>query len=154
MGTFVRRGCAESTPDLPARRWIVVQKAYTKASFGSDCRSRHPSRARPHHDHVKARRHPVTTSIPGAQISWHVRLCGTPSTVARHSMQMPMPQSGLRASPVVEKRLGSPAIIKAAATQVPAATCTCLPFTVMEQFLSMAFIPWYCNQAFANSRSF
>ncbi len=48
-------------------------------------------------------------------------------------MQMPMPQSGQRGSPLAEKRHGSPTIIIAAATLVPAATRTSLPFTVIEQ---------------------
>jgi hypothetical protein len=48
-------------------------------------------------------------------------------------MQMPMPQSGPRASPLTENRHGSPAIIIAAATLVPAATSTDLPFTVIGQ---------------------
>jgi hypothetical protein len=53
-------------------------------------------------------------------------------TVTLHSMQMPMPQSGARASPVTEKRQGPLAIMTAAATLVPAATLTGLPLTVME----------------------
>ena len=56
----------------------------------------------------------------------------TPFTVARHSMQMPMPQKGARASPRAENRLGSLAIMIAAATCVPSATCTGFPLIVME----------------------
>jgi hypothetical protein len=48
-------------------------------------------------------------------------------------MQMPMPHSGPRASPLTENRHGSPDIIIAAATLVPAATRIGLPFTVIEQ---------------------
>jgi hypothetical protein len=48
-------------------------------------------------------------------------------------MQMPMPQSGLRGSPLTEKRHGSLAIIIAAATLVPSRTRIVLPFTVMEK---------------------
>jgi hypothetical protein len=48
-------------------------------------------------------------------------------------MQMPMPQKGARASPSVENRHGSFAIITAAATLVPLATRTALPFTLMEK---------------------
>jgi hypothetical protein len=47
-------------------------------------------------------------------------------------MQMPMPQKGARASPPTENRLGSLAIIIAAATEVPSATRTGFPFTVMK----------------------
>jgi hypothetical protein len=69
----------------------------------------------------------------GAQTSWQVRICATPFTVARHSMQMPMPHSGARGSPCTEKRHGSLAIMMAAATLVPAATDTAMPFTVIEK---------------------
>lgn len=48
----------------------------------------------------------------------------------RHSRQMPMPQSGPRASPVTDARQGCPAIITATATVVPAGTATWWPFTV------------------------
>jgi hypothetical protein len=71
--------------------------------------------------------------MPAAQITWQVRRCGTPFTVARHSMQMPMPQSGPRGSPRTEKRHGSLASITAAATLAPRGTRTCFPLTVMEQ---------------------
>jgi hypothetical protein len=68
--------------------------------------------------------------MPATHIIWQLRRCDTPFTVTLHSMQMPMPQSGARASPSTENRHGSPAIIIAAATLVPAATCIGRPFTV------------------------
>jgi len=71
--------------------------------------------------------------MPVAQIIWQVRRCGTPFTVAQHSMQIPMPQSGPRGSPLSEKRHGSLAMMTAAATLAPELTRTCLPLTVMEQ---------------------
>jgi len=71
--------------------------------------------------------------MPAAQAKRQVRLCATPFTVARHSMQMPIPHSGARASPLTEKRQGSPAIITAAATLVPKATRTFFPFTVIQR---------------------
>jgi hypothetical protein len=70
--------------------------------------------------------------MPSAQTNWQVRRCATPSTVARHSMQTPIPQSGPRASPRTENRHGSFAIISAAATLVPGVTRTSLPLIVME----------------------
>jgi hypothetical protein len=69
--------------------------------------------------------------MPASQRRRQLRWCGTPSTVTRHSMQMPIPQSGPRAWPETENRHGSPAIITAAATLVPASTTICFPFTVM-----------------------
>jgi hypothetical protein len=70
--------------------------------------------------------------MPGAQVSLQLRLWGTPLTVARHSMQMPMPQRGARGSPCTEIRLGWRAIMIAAATLAPSATCTGSPLTVIE----------------------
>jgi hypothetical protein len=52
-------------------------------------------------------------------------------------MQMPMPQSGPRASPRTENRQGSLAIMIAAATLAPSAMRTSLPLTVMEQLSSI-----------------
>jgi hypothetical protein len=48
-------------------------------------------------------------------------------------MQMPMPQSGPRGSPLTEKQHGSLASMTAAATLAPRGTRTCFPLTVMEQ---------------------
>jgi hypothetical protein len=56
-----------------------------------------------------------------------------PFTVARHSMQMPIPQKGARGSPCTENRHGSLANIIAADTLVPSFTRTALPFTVMKK---------------------
>ena len=58
-------------------------------------------------------------------------------------MQMPMPHSGPRASPQTENRHGSPAIIIAAATLVPAATFIDSPFTLIVQLsLVTRTFPW------------
>jgi len=70
--------------------------------------------------------------MPGTQTIWQVLRCATPFTVARHSMQIPIPHNGPLASPVTENRHGSWDIIIAAATLVPSATRTRLPFTVMK----------------------
>jgi hypothetical protein len=51
--------------------------------------------------------------------------------VARHSKQIPIPQSGPRASPLTEVRHACPEIIIAAATVVSVATEICRPFTVI-----------------------
>jgi len=40
--------------------------------------------------------------MTGSQSSWQVRVWGIPFTVARHSKQMPMAQSGPRVSPPTE----------------------------------------------------
>jgi hypothetical protein len=55
-------------------------------------------------------------------------------------MQMPIPHSGPRASPLTENRHGSPAIITAAATLVPRATRSLSPFTVIHN-------SWLTNHA-------
>jgi hypothetical protein len=50
--------------------------------------------------------------------------------VTRHSMQIPIPQSGPRVSPITERRNRvTPAKTTAAATIVPSGTLTDLPFT-------------------------
>src|ERR1700677_1465314 len=50
--------------------------------------------------------------------------------VTRHSMQIPIPHKGPRASPLMERRKRVwPACARAAATTVPAATETVLPLT-------------------------
>jgi hypothetical protein len=48
-------------------------------------------------------------------------------------MQMPMPHSGARGSPLTEIRHAAPAIINAAATVVPSRTFIRAPFTVIQQ---------------------
>jgi hypothetical protein len=47
-------------------------------------------------------------------------------------MQMPMPQSGPRGSPLTDNRHGSLAMTIAAATLQPAVTRTCRPLMVIE----------------------
>src|SRR3984885_9713629 len=68
---------------------------------------------------------------PEGQSSWQVRRLRTPSTVARQSKQMPMPQSAVRGWPVVDLRHGTPAVSRAALTTVPACTLIEWPLTVM-----------------------
>src|ERR1022692_4675891 len=58
--------------------------------------------------------------------------------LARHSKQIPMPQSGPRGSPVTEVRVAvKPATRSAAAADVPAATRTSLPFTTISMLSAM-----------------
>jgi hypothetical protein len=57
-------------------------------------------------------------------------------------MQIPMPQSGERGSPVTDRRQGWPAIIIAAATLVSSETCTDRPFTMMEKLSLMLMKLW------------
>src|SRR5579875_2039533 len=62
--------------------------------------------------------------------------------VTRHSKQMPIPHKGARGSPETEVRQRhSPAIKTAAATDVPAATRSGLPFTSMAISSNMNGIP-------------
>ena len=90
-------------PDLPARRGIVVDDRDALARSrtpGAQPRAP-PVRRRP----PRRRSYPsVRISMPGRQGTWQLRTCGRPSTVTRHSKQMPIPQSGPRGSPVTERR--------------------------------------------------
>ena len=63
--------------------------------------------------------------MPGRHASIQVRSCAMPSTVARHSKQMPMPQTGHRRSPETDRRK-PPAITIALATEVPGLTAISL----------------------------
>jgi hypothetical protein len=58
-------------------------------------------------------------SIAGSQSNWQVRVCEAPFTVARHSKQIPIPQSGPRFSPLMEVRHGRLAMAIATATVHP-----------------------------------
>jgi hypothetical protein len=78
-------------------------------------------------------------SIPASHCTWQPRLCLFPFIVTRHSKQIPIPQSGPRASPVTDVRQGSPEASIDAATLVPAGTVTCLPFNRMVMFSDMAW---------------
>jgi hypothetical protein len=112
-------------------RRIVIEHAYATPCFRRHGCSSYPTRASSNHNHIKSRGHSVTTSICGMQTIWHVRQWGMPFTVARHSMQIPIPHSGARASCRTENLVGSLAIIMAAATLVPCATQTGRPLIVI-----------------------
>jgi hypothetical protein len=75
--------------------------------------------------------------MPGAHKIWQLRQCGTSLIVARHSKQIPMPQSGPRGSPLTEVRHACPAIMIAAATVVSVVTEIFRPFTVIVISLGM-----------------
>jgi len=69
--------------------------------------------------------------IPGLHTTWQVRTCASPSTRARHSKQIPIPQSGARGSPVTDGRHEvKPANAMAVAADVPCATRSSTSFTV------------------------
>lgn len=72
--------------------------------------------------------------MPSRQGSWQVRLWCTPSTMARHSKQIPMPQTAVRGSPVTETRQGTPAARNAALAIAPSGTFMGVPLsqTVMR----------------------
>jgi hypothetical protein len=69
--------------------------------------------------------------MPALTITWHDRTWFTPSTVAQHSMQIPIPHSGPRGSPETDKRQAAPLIMMATAAVDPAGTITGSPFTVI-----------------------
>jgi hypothetical protein len=72
----------------------------------------------------------VFISIPCSHTIKHVRRNGCPLTVARHSMQMPIPQIGPRGWPRTDDRKAvTPAIAIAAAATVPTGTLTARPLT-------------------------
>jgi hypothetical protein len=129
-----RRFCAKSSPNLTTVRDVVVEQANPAPRFRSDGRSRYPAGAGPHYNHIEASGHPVTTSVSGVQTTWHVRRWSTPFTVARHSMQIPIPHNGARASCRTEILQDSLAIIMAAATLVPSATQAARPLIVIWIF--------------------
>jgi hypothetical protein len=149
VGIFARGFRAETSPDLAARRGIVVQQADPLPRLGSHRGCGDSAGAGSHSHEIESGAHPVTTSIPEVQVNWQLRTCVTPLTVKRHSMQIPIPHSGARASPSTENRDGSPAMITAAATLAPWGTCTGLPLTEMEiQSLLNRFsrsAPGHCN---------
>src|SRR5438128_1923200 len=60
-----------------------------------------------------------------------------PSTTIRHSKQTPIPQTGVRCSPVVEVLQATPAVSAATAADVPSDTSTILPFTRTWTFSGM-----------------
>src|SRR6201998_1689254 len=118
-----------AAPDLSAALSVVVDQADAGAVICSYRRSRHPRRSRAYHHDVKAG-HPVTTSMPCCTMSWQVRTCLMPLTVAQHSMQTPMAQRAFRGVPVTDLRVAMAACINAAATLVSCAIETDLPLIV------------------------
>lgn len=116
-------------PDLPTRRRVLIQQTHATPVLRGSRRSCHPSRSRTHYEDI-ARNHPVTISIPSRASIWQVRACSMPSTVARHSMQMPIPQRAALGSPPMDVRHGAPLESIAAATLVPGRTRTRSPLTV------------------------
>ncbi len=65
----------------------------------------------------------MRTSIPARQGIWQVVRWVRPSTVARHSWQIPIPHKGPRAWPVTDRRIVAVPDRKiAAATEVPGGT--------------------------------
>ncbi len=125
------------SPDLAARAPVVIHKADAKAGFSGNSGRGNPSRPSAHNHDIEGPGHSVTTSIPGTHITWQVLWCFRPSTVALHSMQIPIPHIGARGSPRTEIRQGSPAIIIAAATLISVVTRTSVRFTLMMK-LSVA----------------
>ena len=89
----MRMLCGISAPDLAAGRRIVVDEHDAAACFGCGCGGGDAGGAGANDEDITAR-HPVTTVMPWRAGTWHVRTCGMPLTVARHSMQMPMPHNG------------------------------------------------------------
>jgi hypothetical protein len=69
--------------------------------------------------------------MPARQSIWQVRRNGSPSTVAAHSKQMPMPHNGARGSPRTDLREGIPACSSAAATVMPDVASMHLPSTTI-----------------------
>jgi len=132
MRILARRLLPKSAPDLPPRGWIVIHQTHPQSSLSSYASGCNASRTGSNDHHIECRTHPVTTRIPGEHSNWQLRWCGSPSTVTRHSMQIPMPHNGPRASPPTDNRHDAPAIVTAAATLVPGTTWTGLPLTVME----------------------
>jgi hypothetical protein len=122
VGIFLCGFGTESSPDLTARCAIVVEETDALTGFRRDRRRSDATGACANHDEIEGWGHSVTTSMFGAQRSWHVRRCGSPFTLARHSRQIPMPQSGARGSPLTDRLQGCPAIIIAAATLVSSET--------------------------------
>jgi hypothetical protein len=118
-----------ASPYLTAGFCILVDEANFGAMFCCGRRCRHSCRARAHNHNIKSR-HPVTTSMPCCTVTWHVRTCGMPFTIAQHSMHIPMAQSGPRGSPETEVRNAIPACNSAAATFKPDGTETRRPLTV------------------------
>jgi hypothetical protein len=91
---------------LSALRWIIVQQRNTSALARGTYRGSNARRPSADHHHIKlailSSCHGVRTSIPGLHTIWQLRSWGRPSMATRHSKQMPIPQSGARASPVTE----------------------------------------------------
>src|SRR5581483_5356931 len=131
LAPTVCRGFSCSTPPyLATNAWIVIQHRHL-ATRGSGS-GRRPKPRRPSTDHnnvIPADHRCVSTVMPSLQTIWHVRCCGTPSTLARHSKQIPIPQSAVRCSPLSEIRHGTPTSSSAAISIAPCGNVTGSPFT-------------------------
>jgi hypothetical protein len=71
----------------------------------------------------------VWISIPGSHSIWQLRKYGVPLISERHSKHVPMPQKGVRGSPVTEVRETAPEMRMATAAVAPTSTTTDFPFT-------------------------
>jgi hypothetical protein len=128
----------EPSPDLAARAPIVIEQADAAARFRGDRGSRDSAGTSAYNGNIEGRAHSVATTIPRVQFIKQVRWCGTPLTIARHSMQIPIPQRGPRGSPRAEVRQGSPAATMAAATVVPGCTVRGFPFSVISNWSAIS----------------
>jgi hypothetical protein len=95
----------------------------------ANCRSK-AGRTSSHHENINLFHHCVRTCIFALHTTWHVRLCATESTSARHSMHTPIPHNTDRGDPVSDRLEGTPAIRRATATVLPSGTRTGAPFTI------------------------
>jgi hypothetical protein len=118
-----------TSPNLTTRSCIIVNEANLGTMFRCGCRCRHSCRSRAHNHNIETP-HPVITSMPCRTAAWQVRTCGMPFTVAQHSMQIPMPQSGPRGSPDTDVRNAIPACKSATATFRPDGTEIGRPLTI------------------------
>ena len=84
--------------------------------------------------------------MPSAQLSWQVRCWVCPSTVARHSKQIPIPQTGPRSSPWTERLKPARVVRIAAATVVPACTFTSAPSMVIFTKSGMGRLAEPCRE--------
>jgi hypothetical protein len=118
-----------TSPYLATEFCVIVNEANTGAMFRCRCGRRHSGRSRAHNHNIETR-HPVVTFMPSSTAAWQVRTWGMPFTVAQHSMQIPMAQSGPRGSPDTDVRNAIPACKSAAATFEPDGTETRRPLTI------------------------
>src|SRR5262245_54094792 len=135
-----------TAPDLAAEPGRIIEHSDALAARGgSACGSEAGRAGTDHHDikfkscagHRSDRSDSsyesygsVLISIPSSHNVWQLLHWARPLIVTRHSMQMPMPQSGPRGWPRTERRnRAGPASATAAATIVPGETRIGWPFT-------------------------